>query len=168
MILSAPKAKGTKLLELLLKVCSPLPRCDTSQKSGTLIKKVTSSIRGTQGKKSAVFAQIASTSLTPPSNISAFSCWAIACADTISASRLRRGVWSPRFEVSISWYQGAAVIGEFLHDGVYVSSAVITLGSAISYGPLSSISTAARSKTSLFSVTRDATAFMISPLIGCS
>jgi hypothetical protein len=44
----------------------------------------------------------------------------------------------------------------------------MTLGSAISYGPLSSMSTAGRRSTSLFSVTRDATAFMISPLMGCS
>jgi hypothetical protein len=55
-----------------------------------------------------------------------------------------------------------------VQDGVYVSSAVMTRGSAISYGPLSSISTAGRRSTSLFSVTRDATAFMISPLMGCS
>lgn len=53
-------------------------------------------------------------------------------------------------------------------DGVQVSKAVITRGSAISYGPLSSISTGVKSNTSLFSVTREATAFMISPFIGCS
>src|ERR1700722_515622 len=36
---------------------------------------------------------------------------------------------------------------------------MITLGSAISYGPLFSMSTAARSRISLFSVTRDTTTF---------
>ena len=49
-----------------------------------------------------------------------------------------------------------------------VSSAEIDLGSAISYGPLSSISTAARSRASSLSVTLDATAFRMSPWIGDS
>jgi hypothetical protein len=73
MILSAPKAKGTKLFELLLKFVLPyrnviLLKIRDIDKEGNIV------VQGHRGKKSAVFAQIASTSLTPPSNISAFSC----------------------------------------------------------------------------------------------
>jgi len=113
----------------------------------------------------APFGSLSERSFMSSCEYSSFSCWAMAWAETISARRFKRGVWSP------NWQSVTATKFDYDHnlqDGVYVSNAVMTRGSAISYGPLSSISTAVSKRTSLFSVTREATAFMISPLMGCS